>query len=413
MFRYRFTKNNVDKAIKFLKGSEKKQPAFLKKYKGSVKDGNLFLDDARVIPKEEVESFLRKKVLTGKVPLSRDGLYYYLVKAKYAGVTRAQIDTFLKKQKFIRKTDRLQPTSKKTKRKVKRKGQIAYDLIEINWKDLGFKPDEIKTYEKKMRKDPDYDPTDPSGKKKIKLPVKAAYMFSSVDKITGLMYVEFCPSKARKYVTPVAQRAFKYFAKSFNIPMSKLVGLSDKGSEFDFALYNKWGVRTAQLAREPLIENKNAQFQSALYRVAKMNLSTSIKDLIKRSLQIVNRTKSKLLKIAPFEAITAPESELSLNYNKKRGPGSGIKVRARPLKVGEMVRLNLIGPKKTSFYKSYKGDQYSNKRFEVLKKKGNRYKIKGPKGKLKFYHRDDLRITPPTDTTTEFELYKRRKKLKK
>jgi hypothetical protein len=32
---------------------------------------------------------------------------------------------------------------------------------------------------------------------------------------------------------------------------------------------------------------------------------------------------------------------------------------------------------------------------------------------LKFYHRDDLRITPPTDTTTEFELYKRRKKLKK
>ena len=138
MFRYRFTKNNVDKAIKFLKGSEKKQPAFLKKYKGSVKDGNLFLNDARVIPKEEVESFLRKKVLTGKVPLSRDGLYYYLVKAKYAGVTRAQIDTFLKKQKFIRKTDRLQPTSKKTKRKVKRKGQIAYDLIEINWKDLGF-----------------------------------------------------------------------------------------------------------------------------------------------------------------------------------------------------------------------------------------------------------------------------------
>ncbi len=412
MFRYQFTKKNVNQAIKFLKGSEKKEPSFLKKFKGVVKNGLLYLDDKRVIPKEEVEEFLRKKVLGGKVPFSRDGLYYYLIKAGFAGVKRAQIDNFLKKQKIIRKTDKLQPVTKRTKRKVNRKGQICYDLIEINWKDLGFKPKEMIAWEKKQKKDPDYDPSDPQGKKRLKLPRPAAYMFSAVDKLSGLMFVKFSFTKARKYVTPIAEKCFKFFAKSFEIPMTKIVAFSDKGKEFDFEKYNSWGVRTKQVRREPLIENKNAQFQSALYRVAKMNLSKSIEDLIDRAVQVVNRTKSRLLKLARVEAISAPESELSLNCNKRRGKESGMKVKARKLKIGDTVRLNLIGPKKDSFYKAYKGKQYSDKRYKILQKKGNRYKIEID-GKKQFFHRDDLRITPPSDMTTEKILYKRGKKLNK
>ena len=267
MFRYRFTESKIKQAKEFIKTEKGTQPSFLKKFKGTIKKNKLYLDDKLVIPPKEVDAFLRKKILSGNVPLSRDGLYYFLSKT-YAGVTRGAIFKFLKAQKMIRKTDKMQPNTKRTKRKVKRKGQIAYDLIEINWKDLGFVPTEIKAYEKRLiaSKD-DYDPNDPHGKKKLKIPVKAAYMWSSVDKITGLMYVEFAVNKSRKIITPIAKKAFQYFAKQFKIPMSKLVIYSDKGKEFDFAKYKSWGMRHVQLAREPLIENKNAQFQSALYRI--------------------------------------------------------------------------------------------------------------------------------------------------
>jgi hypothetical protein len=410
MFRYRFTTKNIERAKSFLKDGKGSQPSFLKKYKGSVQKGQLYLDNKRVVPPADVDKILRQKVLSGKVPMTRDGLYYFLSKT-WAGITRAKIDKFLKSQRYIRKTDRMQPTSKTKKRRVKRKGQIGFDLIEINWKDLGFKPKEVKAFEKKLKRDPDYDPRDPQNKKKIKVPITAAYIWSSVDKITGLMWCKFAVTKQQKIITPIAKQAFEYFSKNFKIPMNRLIGFSDHGNEFDFKQYNKWGVKTVQLARESLIEKKNSQFQAALYRIAKMNISLNIAELIKRALQIVNRTKSKLLKVAPFEAIDVAEGDLSEKYNKKRGKGSGIIVKGRVLKVGDMVRLNLIGPKKTSFYKAYKGLQYSTKRYKVLAKKGIRYKIDGPKGK-RFYHRDDLRLTSVADLKSDLVLRKRAKGLK-
>ena len=63
--RYKFTKATVTQAVKFLKGTGKRQPNFLKKFKGTLKDGKLHLDGKRVIPKEDVESFLRERIYKG------------------------------------------------------------------------------------------------------------------------------------------------------------------------------------------------------------------------------------------------------------------------------------------------------------------------------------------------------------
>ena len=409
MYRYRFTEKSVKNAKNYIKNKKGPQPSFLKKFTGTVKNGELYLENKLVIKVDKIDSVLRKIVLQGTVPLTRDGLYYYLAK-KYVGITRSKIDKFLKSQDFIRQTDRMQPTTKKASRKVNKKGQIGFDLIEINWKDLGHVPTEAKQYMRKVKRgDGDYDPRDPHGKKKAQLPKTAAYIFSAVDKLTGLMFCEFSPTKERKNITPIAKKMFGYFSKQLNVPMNKLVGLSDSGAEFDFEKYKTWGIRLRQLKREPLIEKKNSQFQAALYRVKKMNLSKSLKDTIDRALKIVNRTKSKQLKIAPFEAVSVANRELSEKYNKRRGKGSGVKVRARPLQVGEYVRLNTIGPKKDSFYKAYKGKQWSKVRYKVIAKKGNRYKINGPKG-FKFYHRDDLRITPESDKKSNLILTKRKRK---
>jgi len=74
--------------------------------------------------------------------------------------------------------------------------------------------------------------------------------------------------------------------------MSKLFATSDKGKEFAFKTYERWGVKLKQLPRASLIENKNAQIQRALYRVAKLNTTNSVVELVRRAQNIVNRTRS-------------------------------------------------------------------------------------------------------------------------
>ena len=327
--------------------------------------------------------------------MSRDGLYYYLQTTNVVGPTRAQIDKFLKAQNIIRETDNSQPRTNKTSRRVLKKGILSFDLIEINWRDLGFTPTD---------KGSDESSDEDTGHTS-----KSRYIFSCVDALTGLVFIRFSRSKKRKYITPIAKRCFKYFVHTLGLEShSKLFATSDKGSEFNFKKYESWGVRLKQLTRANRIEVANSHIQRVLFRVAKMGLTKSIKTLVKNTMSIVNRTQSSLTKVAPIQAAKMKNSELAPLYNKKRGQDSGVKIKSKPLKIGDKVRLNLIGPKKTSFYKAYQGKQWSKRSYEVLAKKANKYKINGPKGK-QFYHRDDLRLTSKADTKTT-ELIATRKK---
>ena len=397
MFRYNFTKKNVEIAKQFLEGKGKTEPSFLKKFKGAIKENNLYLDDKRVIPKEEAEDYLRERVLSGRVPMSRDGLYYYLQTTNVVGITRAQIDKFLKAQNIIRETDNSQPRTNKTSRRVLKKGILSFDLIEINWKDLGFTPSD---------KGSDESSDEDTGHTS-----KSRYIFSCVDSLTGLVFIRFSRTKKQKAITPIAKRCFKYFVHTLGLDsMRNLFAKSDKGSEFNFKKYESWGVRLKQLTRANRIEVANSHIQRVLFRVAKMGVTKSIKQLVKNTMSIVNRTQSSLTKVAPIQAAKMKNSELAPLYNKKRGSDSGVKIKSKPLKIGDKVRINLIGPKKTSFYKAYKGGQWSKRSYEVLQKKANKYKVHGPKGK-KFYHRDDLRLTTKGDTKTTALIATREKEM--
>ena len=395
MFRYNFNKKNVDNAKQFLEGKVKMEPSFLKRFKGTIKDGKLYLDNKLVVPTEDGEDYLRKRVLSGQVPMSRDGLYYYLKSTDVVGISRAQIDKFLKAQNIIRETDNAQPKTNKTSRRVLKKGILSFDLIEINWKDLGFTPTD---------KGSDESSDEGTGHTR-----RSRYIFSCVDSLTGLVYIHFSRSKKQKYITPIAKKCFQFFVKSLGLDyMKQLFAKSDKGSEFAFKKYESWGVRLKQLVRANRIEVANSHIQRVLFRVAKMGLTKSIKVLVKNTMDIVNNTQSSLTKVTPLQAAKMKNTDLAPLYNKKRGQDSGVKIKSKPLKIGDMVRLNLLGPKKTSFFKAYKSTQWSKRAFEVLAKRANRYKINGPKGK-KFYHRDDLRLTSKGDVKTK-ELIKTRKK---
>ena len=386
LWRFKFSEQNVEKGKKFIKGTNKTEPSFLKGRKGEIKKGNLYIDGLLVVPENKQETYLRNKVLGGKVPMSRDGLYYYLSKIS-VGVSRAAIDKFLKSQHIIRETDTLQPRTKHASRKIQKKGNIAFDLVEINWKDLKFRPTDLN------------------------IEKEAGYIFTVADALTGLLFAKFAPNKNQETITPIAEEAFKWMADKLNTPISKMHGTSDKGSEWDIKKYNAWGLRVKFLKRAPLIEQKNKQIQAALYRIAKMKNTKSISTLVKNAMTIVNRTQSSLTKVAPIEAITKEQGKLAEKYNKRRGKESGVKIKLRPLKIGELVRLQIISDKKRGgeFFKAYKAESWSKRRYKILGKRKRYYKLDGPDGK-KFYHRDLLKPTAAPDRKTIRILYQREKK---
>ena len=390
MFRYRITKDVLTKIREYLKDNTKKKPSILSKHTASVRNGTVFIDDKEAIAVEDNEKKVRELVLSGKTPLTRDALYYFLSK-KYYGISRSVIDKVLRSQRVIRETDNNKPSTTRTKRKVHKKGQLEFDLIDIRFKDFPFKP---------------------TGRKHL-VSRDFGFIFSCVDKLTGLAYGEFIPGKFHKYTDPVAKRCFDWYSNVLKVPVTKMFAISDAGEEFNFTLYKKWGLRHKIVARGPAIESKNSHIQRVLHRIAKMGITKNINLLVSMAIDICNNTQSSITKITPNEAAGLPVTDLSVIYNKKRGKGSGIKVKSS-LKIGDRVRLNLLKSKEKgdTFYKAYKGTTWSKSVFQIIGKRGNSFKIDDGT-KKRFVHADNLKKTDVYDQTSEKIIDERMKKLKK
>ena len=67
MNRYKFSDDNIKKAIKYVLGKTKTGPVFAKKYKDElkVKKKKLYYNDKEIIAAERVDDLLRKKVYKG------------------------------------------------------------------------------------------------------------------------------------------------------------------------------------------------------------------------------------------------------------------------------------------------------------------------------------------------------------
>ena len=384
--RFRFTEKTVAQAKNFLKGHTKTEPNFLKRFKGEVKKNKLFLDGKLVVPKEKVTAYLRQRIYKGRTPLSRDAAFYAISK-NVIGIGRAAIQTFLKAQRIIRETDKAQPSSKKGSRQVTKKGQLHYDLIELKFKDFPFK----------ISADTEHDIEEFKGER-----IRKGYIFSMVDALTSLAFFKYHSHKTHAKVTPIAKEAFNWFSKKLGIPVNKFVAFSDAGKERNLKTYNSWGVRTVILKRSSVVEAKNAHFQQVLYRLAKMGNTKSLIVLVKDAMKVVNRTVSSLTKKTPLENIKETQTDLSKKYNKNRGKDSGLHVKLKSLKPGDMVRIQRIEDKNKAFYKSYRGKMWTKQRYKVILKKGNRYKVN-----KKMYHRDQLKLTSNVDEDSELLLAKR------
>jgi hypothetical protein len=394
MNRYRFNEKTIVAAKKFLKGEAKREPAFLKKFKGTVKEGKLYLDDKMVVPKEKVDTFLRNKIYEGKTPLSRDAAFYWISK-NTVGVSRKAVDDWLKKQRVIRETDNQQATTKRPKRQVKTKGQLHIDLVEIKWKDLPFEP--------KAMKDIGWEKMSEEEKAEGEDEINKGYFFGCVDALTSLAYFKFAKFKTYKYITPIAHAAFKWMSKQLGVPLKKMTVKSDMGSEFNWKKYQQWGLKTITVRRDAFIEAKNSHFQRVLYRLAKMNTTRDLHALTSKAMTQMNRTVSSVSKKAPVENLKENVTDISKKYNAKRGKDSGVKIKKKALVPGkDKVRVQLKWAKDKKMYKAYKGKMWSKRNYVVKAKKGSRYTVNG-----KTYHRDELKLTEDYDPKSERLLKKR------
>ena len=363
MWRYKFTDKNIDKAIKFLKTEKGKSPPFIKAaFEPKVKDGKLFLKDKEVLLPSKIEKTLETLVKSGKVPLTRDSLYAALQR-DYVNIRRSTVDDFLRSQSWI--TDTANKKPKKTLSwRVKKFGEIEYDTVVVKWKDLGYKPSDSEQCWYNEKKTLPWD-DDVYGDVDIHKNREAmGHFFTAVDSFSGLTYIRYTTAISQPHVTPIAKHAFRWFAKQFKLKLNQLVGISDHGSEFDFELFKKWGIKIRLVPRGGRIEQKNSHIQRVLYRLAKVHKGMKIHSLVKLVQDNINNS--------PRKDGDTP-MDLVGGKVKKKAKGKKSKITRPTINVGDRVRVMKYGIRKKEMYKAYKGEQWGKTVYTVKKKHGTTY----------------------------------------
>ena len=121
MNRYKFSEDNIKKAIKYVLGKTKTGPAFAKKFKDElkVKKKKLYYLDREVISLEKVDDLLRTKVYKeDDTPTGRDS-FFHIIKQNYIGVSRRVVMEFLRKQKPLEDKPSVPQARQKSGKKFK------------------------------------------------------------------------------------------------------------------------------------------------------------------------------------------------------------------------------------------------------------------------------------------------------
>ena len=189
------------------------------------------------------------------------------------------------------------------------------------------------------------------------------YIFTLIDKLTSYL----CALRvSTKQVNPKKARGTLIVGKELFSEMEKKLGKSikevahDDGGEFKAELrtwIEKKGIRSRTVPLGPAIEARNGVIQRHLYKLIAMGRRGGLDKLIAEAVDLCNQTTSRITGKSPEEALTTPDRELSIAFNKKRqAPG---KVVGQKIKRGDYVIILTKGRKADKFYKSYR-DHWSN-----------------------------------------------------
>ena len=328
--RVKFTTARVAQLIRDLKAKKVLPPWAAD---ASVRDGFLYIGGLEVIPSEKVDDWLRSRVYGSKpIAMSRDAGYTDFIAKETLGISRRAWFDFLSKQDTHQRfTARPKPT-KNPGRRLASRGYLEMDLVEVKAKDVPTRKTDT-------------------------------YIFTLIDKLTS--YLCALPVST-KQVNPKRARGTLIVGKELFSEMEKKLGKSikevahDDGGEFKAELrtwIEKKGIRSRTVPLGPAIEARNGVIQRHLYKLIAMGRRGGLDKLIAEAVDLCNQTTSRITGKSPEEALTTPDRELSIAFNKKRqAPG---KVVGQKIKRGDYVIILTKGRKADKFYKSYR-DHWSN-----------------------------------------------------
>ena len=346
MNRYKFSKENIQKAIKFLAGKIKKGPSFATKYKDDlkVKNKKLFFQDKEIIPADKVDDVLRKKIYKfDDTPTGRDSCFH-LIKQAYVGISRRNIMEFLRKQSPLDS----RPSVPQAKQKSGKKFQtycFETDLIFLKKDDL-------------VRVNPRFE--------RKELP-ELSYFVSSCEKITGLYRCDYVTTKDSEIVTPIVIKHFESMAADLKVDPKTCIAQMDSGGEFTMKDIREILKSAKNIPMGPSIENKNRNFQKNFFNVLKSRKALTIKTAMKKASLMMNNTLNRIHNKTPLELVKRnSKSEDIKEYNRKRP--KYVASRKRELKVGDYCKILIKKFKEKLDYKTYKEKTWGKKVYIVKKK---------------------------------------------
>jgi hypothetical protein len=370
--RVSFTRKKIDALKRQLKSG--KLPSWAKETQS--KNGVLHIDGKEVVPKNEVDEWLRKRVYSrakSPVPFSRDAGYDFLQRRTY-GVSRREWFAWLKRQELHQKQTARPVAPTRPGQRIRSRGVLQMDLVEAKPKDL-----------KNLGRE------------------KATYYFTLIDLLTGYIVVQEVRSKGTKTIAP----ALKKMLGKMEDALGKKVTViqSDHGSEFKadtLRLMNSRGINWKGVRLGARIEHANSFFQRTLYSLIRQRRGGKLDKYIQDAANMMNETKSRITKFSPIDALAQPDTVLAKAFNSKRqAPGKHIS-KSVPLAVGDRVRVLKKAKKGDLGFKSYRAEHYGPPTV-VTGKRGSSFKVESGR----FYPRDRILKVPEVDKKSAALLQKR------
>ena len=346
MNRYRISGPQIKKAKKYLKdGKPRGVPAWATKFKDklSVKVGKLYYEGKLIIPREDVDDYLRKRLYDKNTDLqqSRDSAHYQVMKDTI-GVTRRSIMAFLKAQKTLGETRAATAKPKSTAGPKLKRHVLETDLFFITKNDLvNVNP----RFERKHKPE-------------------LVYALCTTDKLSGLTKLSLLLTKEANVCTPELKKHIQWFAKKFKLKTQDFDLHSDSGGEFSHEALKGVVGETKFVKTGVSVERKNQQVQEYFYRILKNRQAITVKNALQKAENLTNNCLNRIQKKTPLESCDEKTEDLVKAYNKKRSTYvQGDK--RNEFQVGDPVRLLVKNPKKSIDYKSYKGKTWSNRVYKI------------------------------------------------
>ena len=362
MNRFKYPRETVKKAIKYLKTKKGPIPTFIQKFPGAYtyKRDTLFAGQLRIVPTEDRDKFLRQIVYGKKseYPFGRDSLFNIL-KNEVMNVSKRDIEAFLNAQgPIVHRRARPNIQKREHLRQVRKAGILSVDLAHIRATDF-----------ERIFGAGGLDYMGPPGSKGYQ---QDRYFLNCVDLFTGYLVTDVLQSKKPEEVAPKLQKLIEGFEKLSKVKVTQVE--VDKGGEFESKVSRMFReatdaekkkgeldgpfahVRLIQKLTNAAVEQTNAKMQRIFWNLVAQRRGP-FKATAKQAVKISNRTYNRRVGMNPEDALKKIAAGEQIT---RRKPKAGPTERKKAFKVGQKVRALLKGRTKGDNvgYKAYKGAHY-------------------------------------------------------